>query len=60
MQWQPTIQAGFCLQIKVFNYTQRFDEMVLTSRSAAPYEARRGWKRLSETRLFIADSEASK
>lgn len=31
MQWQPTIQAGFCRQIKVFNYTQCFDKTALTS-----------------------------
>lgn len=54
MQWQPTIQAWFCIQIKAFNYTQRFDKMTPTSRSVvARAETRR------EMRMFIANFEAS-
>lgn len=40
MQWQPTVQAAFRIQIKVFNYTQFFDNTTLTSCSVAPYEQR--------------------
>lgn len=35
---QPTVWAGFCLQIKVFNYTQPCDKMALTSHTVTLYE----------------------
>lgn len=55
MQWQPTVQAWFCIQIKAFNYTQCFDKMALTSCSV---DAR--METLRKTRLFIGNFEASK
>lgn len=57
MQWHPVIQAGFCLKIKVFNYTRCFDKMALTSCSVSLYERERNG---STQKDVVANSGASK
>lgn len=57
MQWHPMIQAGFCLKIKVFNYTRCFDKMALTSCSVSLYEQDRNG---STQKDVVANSGASK